>query len=222
MSKTGQNCLDLMRIILSRRNTQDEDSTDDKLLSYLNNFINLKMPNDIKLLENFKTEMIEIPAGTTELPINLDSYMNASIEAFISYSETAGESISWQVIDIFQNAGDFYSRWGIDNIDKLVEGQISEVLMYGNKFTFRTIPEKDCRMMLFVYGVSPEITANENIPYAYWYRYVSYGACLDYAVDYSFDENRTAVINAQFNAEKRILLNRVHGQITQERCIPRF
>ena len=223
--------LNIMRIALGRRNENDPDSSDDTFLTYLNNFVSLSMPNDTKLFESFGTLSFTIDGSNStgvytfnDVGAN-EEFMNISQEAFISLLDPVNNSVSWNQLPIYQDPGEFFAIWGINNDEILIRGYPTMMLYYGNEFTFRTIPQEDTAYLVKIYGYKK----NEDYPsedvdlqFDYWLRYVAYGAAVDYARDYRYDPEARGLIEATFKSERKLQLTHAHNQIKQERPFPRF
>ena len=82
------------------------------------------MPHDVKLFERHGTLVFSIDE-TTETGIYdfpEDTFTNISMEAFISFLNPIDNSTSWNQLEIYQDPGEFYSIWGINNTEILVRG----------------------------------------------------------------------------------------------------
>lgn len=236
--------LNQMRIVIGRRNSNDPDSSDPTLLNYLNQFIDCNMAHDVKLFENFGTLTFTIdgtnPTGVynvTDLA-GTPGFTNYSQEAYISLYSPVDRSVSWNYLPIFQDPGEFFAIWGINNDAILVRGYPTNMLYYGNEFTFRTIPQEDTTYLVKIYGykrvqlgqVSSEEPDEDDefddddppIPYQDWARYLVYGAAANYARDFRFEINTKNEILKDFSRERKMMLTHTHNQIKQSRAMPRF
>ena len=224
-----QDALDIMRLATGRRNENDPDASDDLFLSYLNDFVSLTMPNDTKLFESFGTLSFTIDQTNTTGVYNFNDigadtqFMNISSEAFISILNPVNNSVSWNWLPVFQDPGQFFMIWGINNDDILVPGYPTGVLYYGNQFTFRTIPEQPYLVKFYGY------TKNQNYPtpdvliqYDYWLRYIAYGAAVNYARDFRYPAEERVLIEQTFKSERKYQLTHVHNQVKVARSMPRF
>ena len=228
-SRFVQEALDLMRTALGRNNENDPQASDDKFLYYLNNFVSLSMPNDTKLFESFGTLQFTIdesnPTATyTFNDVGASSeFMNISQEAFISLLDPVGRSISWNWLPIYQDPGEFYSIWGINNEEILIKGYPTAMLYYGTEMVFRTIPNTAYQIRIYGYKKN-DVYPNPDVPlqFDYWLRYVAYGACQDYARDYRFEASQLARIEKTFSSERKLQLTHTHNQIKMSRCMPNF
>ena len=224
-----QDALDIMRLATGRRNENDPDASDDLFLSYLNDFVSLTMPNDTKLFESFGTLSFTIDQTNTTGVYNFNEigadtqFMNISSEAFISILNPVNNSVSWNWLPVYQDPGQFFMIWGINNDDILVPGYPTGVLYYGNQFTFRTIPNIPYLVKFYGY------TKNQNYPtpdvpiqYDYWLRYIAYGAAVNYARDFRYPPEERVLLEATFKSERKYQLTHVHNQVKVARSMPRF
>lgn len=228
-SRSVQDTLDLMRRILGRRNENDPDASDDILLRYLNDFYSLSMPNDTKLFESFGTLSFTIDETNTtgvytfnDVGANSD-FMNLSQEAFISLLDPINNSVSWNQLPIYQNPGEFFAIWGINNEEILIPGYPTNMLYYGTEMTFRTIPNTAYLVKIFGYKKNADFPdADEPLPFDYWLRYLAYGAANNYARDFRYDAQTRAMIKESFSSERKLLLTNTHNQVKMSRPCPRF
>lgn len=230
MAQTVADCLRTMRLAIGRRNENDPDSNDPTLLKYINDFVNLTMSDDVKVFEQFGTLSFTIDETNTTgvYPFNdvgaSASFTNISQEGFISLLDPPEGSISWNRLWIYQDPGQFYSEWGINNTDVLIPGYPTEMLYYGNEMVFRTIPNTSYLVQIYGYKVVPEFSSEGDsaIPHDYWMRYIAYGAAMNYARDYRFEGDKISLLNNAFSHERKQLLTRTHNQIKMQRAMPRF
>jgi len=229
MTRTVQNALDIMRLAVGRRNQNDPDSSDATLLGYFNDFVSLSMPNDTKLFESFGTLSFTIDETNTTGVYTFNDvgasfeFMNISAEAYISILDPVGSSVSWNRLPIFQNPGQFFGIWGINNEDILIKGYPTAMLYYGNEFTFRTIPNVE--YLIKIYGYKKNIDypdADVDLDFDYWLRYVAYGAAVNYARDYRYEATARQMIEATFKSERKLQLTHAHNQAKMSRAQPNF
>jgi hypothetical protein len=219
-----------MRLAIGRRNENDPDSNDSTLLTYINDFASLTMSDDLKIFEQWGTLSFTIdetvtdgvyafPSATTSI-----EFVNTSMEAIISLNTPVDSSVSWNQLHIYQDPGEFYGYWGINNTDVLTAGFPTQMLYYGGQFVFRTIPDTTYLINIYGYKKNPDYTdvGNPELQHDYWLRYLAYGAALNYATDYRFDEGAKGSIKRSFDRERSLLLTRTHNQIKNSRGIPRF
>ena len=227
--RTVQDVLNIMRRAISRRNTNDPDSSDDILFQYLQDFIAFTMTDDVKLFEVYGTLSFTIDETTTDGVYTFndvgaaDQFANISVEAMISFNDPVNNSTSWNVLQIYQDPGQFYSHWGINNDEVLVRGYPTMMLYYGTQFVFRTLPDREYLINIWGYKVNPEFgDPDEDLPFDYWLRYLAYGSAVNYGRDFNFPPDQMAQITQTFASERKRLLTRMHNQIKINRAFPRF
>lgn len=228
-TRTVQDALDIMRVAVGRRNETDPDSSDQLFLRYLNDFASLIMPNDTKLFENFGTLSFTIDETHTDGVYTFNDvgaefdFINISAEAFISLLEPENNSISWNRLPIYQDPGEFFMIWGINNEEILIPGYPTMMLYYGNEFTFRTIPQTSYLIKIYGYKKNFDFPDPDVIlQYDYWLRYIAYGAAVNYARDFRYEAESLARIEKTFASERKIMLTRTHNQVKMSRAMPRF
>lgn len=221
--------LRIMRRAISRQNTNDPDSNDQTLFTYLNDFISLSMTNDLRIVEQFGTLSFNISEASTDgvytfNDVGADSdFISLSNDAYISLLDPENNSLSWNKLTIYTNPGEFFGYWGINNEGTLIAGFPTEVLFYGNEFTFRTIPDTDYIVNIYGYKKNNNFDdISDPIQYDYWLRYLAYGAAVNYSRDFNFSEKQRMMIYDSFVAEKNLMLTNTHNRIKNNRCIPSF
>ncbi len=223
----------IMRVAIGRRNAQDPDSSDQLLMSYINDVINLYMPHDVKLFEQFGTLVFDIDengqSGTNDGVYNLSGitgaseFVNYSLEAFISLKDPVNESVSWNSLDIYQDPGEFYSIWGVNNYGILITGYPTNMLYYGTQFVFRTIPNDTYQIQIYGYKLNDTLAGSgSELPFSYWCRYLAYFAALNYVRDYRFEDSTINRIERTLAHERKYLLTHTHNQCKLNRAFPRF
>lgn len=231
MTQYVSDCLRIMRLALGRRNQNDPDASDGTLLSYLNDFIQLIMRNDLRVFEQFGTLQFEIDETNdtgvyTFNDVGASSqFASLSQEAFITLTEPPEGSISWNRLEIYQDPGVFYDIWGVDNTDILIRGYPTQMLYYGTEMVFRTIPNTSYTVVIYGYKISPAFDVDEEnpaLPFDWWVRYLAYGAARNYAADYRYEGDTRKNIEETFKRERMYLLTNTHNQIKQQRAFPRF
>lgn len=229
MARFVSDALRIMRLAIGRRNENDPDSSDDTLLSYLNDFVSLTMSDDVKLFEQFGTLSFVIDETNTtgvytfnELGASHD-FVNISQEAYISLLDPVDNSVSWNQLPIYQDPGEFFAIWGINNDEILIPGYPTMMLYYGNEFTFRTIPQTSYLVKIYGYKKNNDYPdEDEPLQFDYWLRYLAYGAAVNYSKDYRYEAQSKAQIQADFAHERKLMLTHTHNQVKMARPFPRF
>lgn len=224
-----QDALDLMRVIVGRRNENDPDSSDDLFFKYINDFVSLSMPNDTKLFESFGTLTFTIDESNTTGVYTFNDvgadfeFMNLSQEAFISLLDPVNNSVSWNWLPIFQDPGQFFAIWGINNDEILIPGYPTGMLYYGTELTFRTIPNTSYLVKIYGYKKNADYPSFDTpLQFDYWLRYIAYGASVNYARDYRYEASSRSLIEQTFKSERKLQLTHAHNQVKMSRATPRF
>jgi hypothetical protein len=218
-----------MRRALGRKNVNDPDASPEILLSYLNDAISLTMSDDVKVFENYGTLSFTIDDSTINGVYTFndvgaaDQFVNIGIEAFISFEDPVNRSTSWNSLQIYEDPGEFYSIWGINNSLILVRGYPTMMLYYGNEFVFRTLPDREYLVHIYGYKqISDFPDQSGDLPFDYWLRYLAYLAASNYARDFRYPPDQLALIKDGYSHERKLLLTRRHNQAKTNRCMPRF
>lgn len=230
MTRTVNDALTIMRLAISRRNANDPDSSDETLLRYLNDFVSLTMGDEVKLFEQFGTLTFNIDETVTDGVYTFNEvgatsdFVNISGNGFISITNPPANSSSWTPLAIYQDPGEFFGYWGVENTDVLAVGQPTAMLYYGNEFTFRTIADTDYTVTLYGYKKHTDfsIVGDPPLDFDYWLRFLAYGAAVNYAMDYRFADNILASLKASYGRERRLMLTHTHNTIKHTRGIPSF
>lgn len=230
MAKLVSDCYRIMRTLLGRRNESDQDANDATMLSYLNDFVHITMSDDVKLFEQFGTLEFTITTSNTTGVFTFndvgadDNFVNLEVEGFITLTTPATSSVSWNPLCIYQKPAPFFQKWGVHNESILTKGFPSDMLYYGNEFTFRTIQDNSYDVIIYGYKENADFSSvgDPALPFDFWLRYLAYGAARNYATDYNVAEDRKQNIDKGFARERALMLTRTHNQKTQERGAPNF
>lgn len=230
MARYASEVLAIMRRAIGRRNENDPDSNDTILMQYINDYKSLSMSDDVKLFEQFGTLTFTIDDTNTTGVYTFndvgasDDFINLSQEAYISLLDPVNNSVSWNFLPIYQNPGEFFAIWGINNDEILIPGYPTNLLFYGNELTFRTIPNTSYMVKIFGYKKSEDFSeeGDEELEFDRWLRFLAYGAALNYATDFRYEPQSLALIEKGFAREKKRMLLHTHNQIKMARAMPRF
>ncbi len=226
MAETISDVMRIMRLAIGRRNVNDPDATDGYLLSYINDFVTLSMPDDVKLFEQWSTLQFDAGEGDDVFDVaditGAPNFVNYTMGAYISLKAPVNQSVSWHDLEIYQDPDVFYGYWGVNNEQTLVEGMPTQMLYYDGQFVLRTVPNDTYTIYVYGYKRPNEYSANQTLDNDYWMRYLAYGAALDYARDFAYDESRMAQLEKTFKRERMLMMTRNHNQMKLQRAAPRF
>jgi hypothetical protein len=219
MSRDVGDAIAIMRRLLSRRNEFDPNADFQMMLSYLNDFIKFTMATDVNVFELQGTLEFTIDETVTDGVYTLND-VGASSD-FVNI--THGAFVDDQDLTIWQNPKTFFHKWNTFDVTELTAGMPTDMLYYGDQFTFRTIPDQEYTVRIYGYKENEEfVNDSDLLPYEYWVRYVAYGAGRNYAQDFNYEQARIASIEKGYMREKKLLLTRTHNQIKKSRTIPQF
>tara|TARA_R110000868_G_scaffold183440_5_gene424755 strand:+ start:355 stop:921 length:567 start_codon:yes stop_codon:yes gene_type:complete len=188
------------------------------------------MGDEVRMFEQFGTLVFEIDETNTtgvytfnDVGSTVD-FVSISGDAFISLTDPPTGSLSWYPLDVYQDPGQFYGYWGVQNTDVLTPGAPTAMLYYGNEFVFRTIPNTSYTVTIYGYKKQDDFSSagDPALPYDFWLRFIAYGAALNYGRDYRFANDVMMGLQRDFSHEKRLMLTHTHNQIKTSRCMPSF
>jgi hypothetical protein len=226
MARRVGDAINIMRLAISRRNVNDPDSTDEVLLGYLNDFVSLNMGADVQLFEQYGTLNFDITETVTDGVYTFNEVGDSDFESISEdgFIKNPDNDYSWTPLKVYFDPNEFYSYWGVENTDVLVTGMPSEVLFYDNELVFRTIPDDTYSVTLYGYKREGDFSTEGDpiLKYDYWLRFIAYGAALNYAKDYRYDDKVKMSLRADYAAERNRMLTRTHNQIKHTRGAPSF
>lgn len=218
MAKTAQELITILRNVTGRVDASDPLFTDTTMLGYLNDFIKLEAPQDIRIFKN-KTWW-EFTLGTADpdpYPVVLEDLVLASGVTGASTIEPPayvdGYKLFW-----YQTPSDFYRIW--PETTTYQTQRPTYVLYYNNTLTFRGPPDKTYNVKIAAYQVEIEIQ-NGVLETDYLYRYICYGAALNIFADYG-EIDKYQEIMPVFMRYRSLIYNRTYAQQQNQRSNPEF
>lgn len=213
MAKAGSDVIQIMRNVTGRVDSSDPLFSDSVMLEYANDFLQLIMPQDVRLVEN-KTWWT-FTLGTSDpdpFPVDLGTLGFSTIGP-PAYS--GGFEMQW-----FQSPALFFGKWP-ETQDYQAQRPI-DVLYYNNELIFRGPPDQDYDIKIASYKVEPRLSGeSEALESDYFWRYVAYGASLDLFSDYGEMED----FNKYYPVFKRyqgLVYARTNQQNMSQRTYPTF
>lgn len=213
MAKMGSDVIKIMRNVTGRIDSSDPLFTDTIMLGYANDFLNLIMPQEVRLFEN-KTwwEFTLTPGDDDPLPVNLQDEELTTIgpPAYVG-----GHDLQW-----FQSPGLFFAKW--PETQTYQEQRPQDVLYYNNELIFRGPPDQSYDIKIAAYKVEPVLaTESTLLENDYFWRYVAYGGSLDLFSDYGEIDNHTKYYPA-FKRYRSLVYARTNQQLMSQRTFPTF
>lgn len=212
MAKDGNAIINIVRNVTGRVDSNDDLFSNSVILGYINDFLNLIMPQEVRLYEN-KTwwEFTIDQTSDDPFPVDLQALGYTTIGP-LAYID--GFNLDW-----YQNPAVFFGRW--PETQTYTTQRPTDVLWYNNELVFRGPPDQSYSVKISAYAVEAEITEGTNIESDYFWRYVAYGAALDLFSDYGEMDQYEKYYPA-FNRYRGLVYARTNQQLSNERTLPRF
>lgn len=218
MAKTAADLILILRNVTGRVDASDPIFTDEIMLQYLQDFIQLQSTQDIRIFKN-KTwyEFSFGPGDLNPYPVNLqdivliDGQVGASTIEPPAYAD--GFYVFW-----YQSPTEFYGIW--PETQTYQPQRPTYVLYYNNQLTFRGPPDKDYLIKIAAYQVEIQIN-NGILDQDYLYRYICYGAALDIFSDFG-EMDRWNEIFPAYQRYRALVYSRTYSQYQNQRPSPEF
>ena len=221
---SAQTVLDIMRKVIGQRDASAPDATDSILLQYVNQFIQLQLPNDVKLLDKWTWYEFDTTANDFDYDFNPDDNGNEFTELRPpAYSnDSSGSTENSLEMCWFQDPGEFYAKWGyITTLADLDTGQPQDILFWEDQFVLRPVPDAVYTITIKGYQKDADLAIGDTLPLDYTYRYIAYGAARDYLRDF-LDIDTLAQIEPAYQEYRELTLDRTASQNLTQIKVPRF
>lgn len=224
MGKNGEDIISIMRNVTGRVDSSDPLFSDSVMLQYANDFLNLEMPQEVRLYQNATWWEFDIDETTVDpLPVDLDAlgYTTLGPTAYILATDTApvanmaGFDLWW-----YQSPAVFYQIWPDTQVYQPQRPQ--NVLYWNNQLVFRGPPDQQYHVKIQAYKVEAVLNGvGDEIASAYFWRYIAYGASLDIFSDYGEMDKYETTYKA-FMRYKSMVYARTNQQLQSQRTFPNF
>lgn len=212
MAKSGSSIITIMRNVTGRVDSSDPLFTDSVMLGYINDFLALIMPQEVRLYENKTWWEFTIDENSADpFPVDLQTLGFTTIGPDIY--------IDGFVADWFQSPGLFFAKW--PETQTYTEQRPVDVLWYNNELVFRGPPDQSYDVKVNAYKVEAIIKEGTDIDNDYFWRYVAYGASLDLFSDYGEMDQYEKYYPA-FVRYRSLVYARTNQQLSAQRTLPRF
>ena len=209
MAKDVGDVITLMRRIIGENDGNDPDATDSVLLSYVSDFYNLLMPQDIRVNELFSWFEFDTVDGQDVYPFKDQGYSNIYPPVYAIDSNNADT-----IVDFYQNPLDFYEIHPISKEEEQ-EGRPFSLLFYNDEILLRPTPDTVYTIRIKAYRELTVSNQNDDIDQDYWFRYIAYGASLDYLSDFGNVEEYQKIFPAYDRYRKLVAMRRAKQETTQ-------
>lgn len=220
----------IMRDTTGRVDAQDPQFTDAIMTDYLNQFIQIEHPQEVRLFQNQTWWDFTITDSSPDpYPVDLDAlgYSTINAPAYISYTNPALNPNTFPLF-WYESPKDFYAIWPWKNI--YTPQQPQSVLYYNNTLTFRGPPDQSYDVRIAAYRIDYSFEGGTitnpnsilaNVPVAYLTRYFAYGAALNILSDYG-EMDRYAEVFQIYRRYRGQVLARTWDQLSSQRTGPTF
>lgn len=220
--KDGTEIIKILRNVTGRVDASDPLFTNTVMLGYVNDFLSLIMPQEVRLYENKTWWEFTIDDTTADpYPVDLEAlgFTTLGPPAYIIATDSVN-TITRFDLWWYEDPAIFFSKW--PQISPLTPQRPQDVLYYNNELTFRGPPNTEYGVKIAAYKVEATLPSmGSEIEQSYFWRYVAYGAAIDLFSDYAEMENVQKIMPA-FNRYKSLVIGRTNLQLMSQRTYPTF
>lgn len=219
MAKTAADLISIVRNVTGRVDPNDPLFTDEIMLQYIQDFIELQSTQDVRLFKN--RTWYEFNYGPTDLnpfPVNLQNIVLASGQTGAAFLEPPAYADGF-VVFWYQSPADFYRIW--PETQEYVPQRPTYVLYYNNELTFRGPPDRTYLIKIAAYQVEIQIPDSSLLNSDYMYRYICYGTALDIFSDFG-EMDKWKEIFPAYNRYRAFVIGRTQSQLQNQRPDPEF
>ena len=174
MTKTLSDIAAIVRKVTGRTDQSISNST---IFTYVNDFYQLEMSQDIRLFEDQSYYEFSTEDGTDEYAIDMDSVGGSGYSIFTEPVYVGGYRINF-----YTDPKIFFAKW--PETQTYTEQRPVDVLWYNNTLVFRSIPDDAYEVKMSAYKINTAISESSDvISEDYLWRYIAYGASLDILAD---------------------------------------
>jgi len=224
MPKSGAEIIQIVRNVTGRVDASDPLFTDTIMLGYVNDFLNLEMPQDARLFENKTWWEFNIDETTVDpLPVDLAAlgYSTIGPPAYVWVdNEVSPTQITRFDLWWYQSPAVFYAKW--PQVTGATPQRPQDVLYYNNTLTFRGPPNQEYRIQIQANMIEAVLDSpSDEITNSYFWRYVAYGAAMDIFSDYGEMDKYNQTMPA-FMRYRSMMYARTNQQYANQRTYPTF
>lgn len=220
MAKDVGDSLTIMKNVIGHGDGEDPQATETVLIGYISDFIDLIMPQDVKLKENFDFFTFTTVANQDEYPINqaplpINQFVNVGEPVWLVDTSVNSTQRLW----FYQDPEVFFDRWLLDTT-ALTPGKPTDVLYFDDKIFLRTVPDSAYQITMIGYKTNGTVddTTDELFKDYYW-RYIAYGASLDWFADHG-QVDQYNLFMPVFERYRDLVLSRTAQQLINTRPVP--
>jgi len=219
MVKTASDLIQILRNVTGRVDASDPQFTDEIMLGYINDYITLEFPQEMRLKELRTWWEFDIDeTNLNPFPVDLQNAFGANGRQFTTigpFCTADGFEVFW-----YEDPASFYAIW--PETQEYQPQRPTYVLYYNNELTFRGPLDRQYHFKINAYEVElPMPTTTDPIHADYLWRYVAYGAARDLLNDYGETDKANQIAPA-FNDYRSKVYARTYQQQMNQRSTPRF
>lgn len=224
MPKNGAQIIQIMRNVTGRTDASDPLFTDTVMLGYANDFLNLEMPQDVRLFETKTWWEFDIDEDTVDpYPVDLESLGFTTIgpPAYVRVtSQVSPTTETLFTLNWYQDPAVFFAKW--PQVVGTTPQRPQDVLYYNNELIFRGPPDQAYTIKIQANQVEAVLASpSSQVTNSYFWRYVAYGASLDIFSDYG-EMDKFAQTMPAFQRYRSMVYARTNAQYQNQRPYPTF
>ena len=225
MAKTALDLINIMRNVTGRVDASDPLFTDQIMLGYLNDFIQLESTMDVRIFKNRTWYSFNYGSDDVNpFPVNLQTLLldnQIGLPTQIGASTIGPEAYAdGFVVFWYEDPATFYQIW--PETQAYQPQRPTYVLYYNNSLTFRGPPDKTYLIKIAAYQVEYALTTTDQaLNQDYVWRYFAYGAALDIFSDYG-EMDKYNEIFPVFRRYRSLVYSRTNSQYQNQRPNPEF
>lgn len=219
MAKDPLELVTIMRNVTGRLDRSDPQYTDEIMLGFLADFIELESSQEIRINELYGWWDFDIdPATENPLPVDLQAPFGGNGQQYTTIGPLVyidGFRCWW-----YQDPGAFFARWPDTQLYQPTRPL--SVLYYNNELTFRNPPDRQYRVRISAYRVNQLTNPDsQSITSDYLYRYFAYGASRNVFAD-AGELDQWREYEPVFRDYKAKVYARTYQQNMNQRSTPSF
>jgi hypothetical protein len=224
MPKSGAEIIQIVRNVTGRVDASDPLFTDTIMLGYVNDFLNLEMPQDARLFENKTWWEFTIDQTTVDpFPVDLAALGFSTIgpPAYVWVNnEVSPTQITRFSLWWYQSPAVFFAKW--PQVVGATPQRPQDVLYYNNELIFRGPPDQEYTIQIQANMIEAELASpSDEVTNSYFWRYVAYGAAMDIFSDFGEMDKYNATMPA-YMRYRSMMYARTNQQYENQRTYPTF
>jgi len=224
VNKNGAQIIQILRNVTGRVDASDPLFTDTIMLGYINDFLNLEMPQDMRMFSNKTWWEFDIdPLTPDPYPVDLNAlgYSTIGPPAYVWVENQANPlQITRFALYWFQDPAVFYGKW--PQVTGATPQRPQDVLYYNNTLTFRGPPDQQYHVQIQANLMEIVLSStSQDISNPYFFRYVAYGSALDIFSDYG-EMDKFSMTMPAYMRYRSMVYARTNQQYANQRPYPNF